>query len=86
MLVAANVAVAEYGPPANTAAQALYVASQQLNLSGDILGTFHAEVSQEGGSWRVRLYDASPEHAGGPGGEVVIDRKSGKILSRVFYR
>jgi hypothetical protein len=69
-----------------TAADVLPLATEQLGLSPHQLAALCTEAVHQGHSWRVRIYDRSPGHRGGPGGEVVIDLESGRILSRTFYR
>ena len=86
-LTAANVAIAECAaPPVTTPEQAVCLAGEYLKLPEGELKTLRADASRHGGSWRVSLYDPTPNHVGGPGGEVVIDAESGKMLSGGRYQ
>jgi hypothetical protein len=74
-------------PPVTTAQQAICFAAKYLGYVDAELKALKPSVINRGDAWLVSLVpnDSTPR-VGGPGGEAVIDAKSGKMLSGGNYQ
>ena len=67
-------------PPVSSAAQAECIARHRFE--GTVTARpLTADARRRDTTWHVSVFDPSPDHLGGPGGEVVIDVETGKVLS-----